>query len=136
MDRKMYLHSWRLLVVKEDIEIFLTLESHGLLRAHLRASREENSCDASGSAVRGRCGGEVGCLDVMNTDVGEFDVLGLELTTERGTVESGAENGSLISVDILRDLVPVGLLAYSHMQCREYALSNDFLESCLNHWYS
>jgi hypothetical protein len=77
-----------MLVVEVDREVLLTLESQGLLCAGLRARREYEGGNASGSRQRGGRSCEIRRLDIVDINIGDFDGLGLELSAEAGTVES------------------------------------------------
>lgn len=54
----------------------------------------------------GLCLCEVRGLDVVRGEVDDLHLLGLELSALGRTVEGGTENGGLIGVDVLSDLVP------------------------------
>jgi len=79
-----------MLVIQIDYEVVLAFECHDLLGAHLRSSGKDHRGDTarSGQGTGGSC--EVGGLDVVDADVSHFDILGLKLATEGGSMEGRA----------------------------------------------
>lgn len=111
-----YAHERRLLVQQLDGEIVLPLEGQRLLASYLGAGREDCGGDGLGRSSFLRLGG-IRCLNVVHVDIGDFDILGLELAAETGTMKAGTENSSFIGVHVNRNLI----------------LSNSGLDSLLNH---
>lgn len=111
-----YTHERGLLVQQLDREIVLPFEGQRLLASCLRAGRE----DRGGNGLRRPSFfglGSIRHLYVVHVDVGDLDILSLELAAETGTMKSGTEDCGFVGVHVDRDLV----------------LSNSGLHGLLNH---
>ena len=96
-------HEGRLLVQQPYWEIVLPLEGQRLLAPCLGAGREDGRGEDLGRSTFLRFGG-IRCLDVIHVDVGDLDILSLELAAEAGTVKAGTEDSSFICIHVDRNL--------------------------------
>ena len=106
-----------LLIVKEDSEIVLALESHSLLGADFGASREDIRRNGSWTRDIGGSGGEIRSLNIISDGILNLDILGLELPAEAGTVEGCAEDGGFVCVDVEGNFITVSTTCQHRTAC-------------------
>ena len=116
-----YTHERGLLVQQLDREIILPLEGQRFLASYLGARGEDRGGYGLGRSSFFRLG-SIRRLDVIHVDIGDLDILGLELAAETGTSEAGTEDSGFIGVYVDRNLVlsnsgPHGLLNHRRSGC-------------------
>ncbi len=89
-----------LLVIQEDGEIFFPLESQYFLGANFGTCREDRGRNGPRAGICCGWGSEVGHLNLVYRDIGDFDVLRLELPGEAGTVESRTKHSRFVGVHV------------------------------------
>lgn len=119
----------RILIIEIDDKVFFALERQRLFRANLGARREDLGRDRPGRGA----GGQIGRLNVEDTNVGDLDVLRFELPTQTSPVEGRTQDGCLISIDVERDLLTSKALDDARIQAMIYALSDGSSNCCLDH---
>lgn len=98
-----YTHERRLLVQQLDREIVLPLEGQCLLASCLGIRGEDRGGDGLGSPSF-LWFGSIRRLDIVHVDVGDLDILGLELAAETSTMKTGTKDSSFIGIHVDRHL--------------------------------
>lgn len=96
------LRSRNFLVSESDSKIILSLEGECLFRPSFRPGGEYRglNCAHLGVVLGFR---SVRYLDIVRTDIRNFDILGLELPAKAGAMKGGTEDSSFIGVYIDSD---------------------------------